>query len=47
MFVFVCILVIELELECDFLELIGNGDISDDGMFDMGEVSIVIYFCSK
>ena len=46
-FVFVCILVTEPEPECDFPEPIGNGDISDDGMPDMGEVSTVTYSCSK
>ena len=46
-FVFVCILVTEPEAECDFPEPIGNGDISDDGMPDMGEVSTVTYSCSK
>ena len=44
---FVCILVTEPEPECDFPEPIGNGDISDDGMPDMGEVSTVTYSCSK
>lgn len=46
-FVFVCILVTEPEPECDFPEPTGNGDISDDGMPDMGEVSTVTYSCSK
>lgn len=46
-FVFVYILVTEPEPECDFPEPIGNGDISDDGMPDMAEVSTITYSCSK
>lgn len=46
-FVFVCILVTEPEPECDFPEPTGNGDISDDGMPDMAEVSTITYSCSK